>query len=396
MELLLRNKSAKGGIESVTISLNANENVTKFSLNGNEEQVVKTPLFLANRDAYGFEHPLLDEETVQVHEGKAEFFYQSREELFVLPAKILASFIYHSTDLEQIKVAPANDYPLNAKRTCVQYAPTANSKKNQGLDIESFEKLIQKISKQDRFQYYNDFIFNQVVRFEDLNESIDADLLYTGEKDIFLKSLAQEEPIAIRYVSASVGHGAFATRDLKKGEILGIYTGEILLKPRSPIFTMWLGNPVFSLRVDAEFYGNLTRFINHADKKPEFKVDPFYPKKDPKKDILLPNCIYQGHSLFGFNFVTVKASRDIKKDEQLLVYYGNEYWGKKAKYYLTKRNRVICVAEEKNAWIQAPRRADYLLMAQFGVKHARGLLLFRPLIGIFLSIIALGAVHYLL
>jgi hypothetical protein len=92
----------------------------------------------------------------------------------------------------------------------------------------------------------------------------------------------------------------------------------------------------------------------------------------------------------------VKASRDIKKDEQLLVYYGNEYWGKKAKYYLTKRNRVICVAEEKNAWIQAPRRADYLLMAQFGVKHARGLLLFRPLIGIFLSIIALGAVHYLL
>ncbi|KAJ6608603.1 hypothetical protein B0H10DRAFT_2438956 [Mycena sp. CBHHK59/15] len=123
--------------------------------------------------------------------------------------------------------------------------------------------------------------------------------------------------------SAQHGLGAFAAEDIKAGEAIGEYTGELInekeegLHHRTIIHDHSGVNYCFGLEaekdksaittVDAHRIGNPTRFLN--DSMPEE-----------------PNCVALEHQVNGETRLVIFAVEDVKKGEELFLSYGDGYW----------------------------------------------------------------------
>ncbi|MCI5052662.1 MAG: SET domain-containing protein-lysine N-methyltransferase [Simkaniaceae bacterium] len=112
---------------------------------------------------------------------------------------------------------------------------------------------------------------------------------------------------SIRYISDSIGYGAYAERNLPKGEIIGSYVGHIRREGISPYYRFaypYSPNVLDPHYIDA-IDGNFTRFINHSE----------------KANLQVLFCYNEG--LFH---VLLETLREIKKGEQFLYDYGDSYW----------------------------------------------------------------------
>lgn len=127
--------------------------------------------------------------------------------------------------------------------------------------------------------------------------------------------------LSVRFVSDKVGHGLFADKDIKKGELIGEYTGKLIVKTQKDVGNAYLfiypgvyrdaeGNKV-RFRIDAKKQGNALRFANHSDDNTNAEV------------IEIP---YKGRW-----YVAYRASKKIRKDTQILVSYGPYYWKTRGK-----------------------------------------------------------------
>jgi len=134
-------------------------------------------------------------------------------------------------------------------------------------------------------------------------------------------------PIYIKYINKNVGYGVFAERPIRKGEVIGPYTGNVismdeyfnLTGNKGHDYTWKVGsihhiktNEKATMCVDSYKCGNETRFVNHSS--------------DPNAEIY---CVpYKGiwHGVYV-------ASKPIAQDQQILISYGNSYWeGRDYKY----------------------------------------------------------------
>ena len=127
-----------------------------------------------------------------------------------------------------------------------------------------------------------------------------------------------EAPWYMQLVSERVGYGIFAAADFEDGDFIGEYTGIIhdeqsfkALMPFDPNYS-WNINPPANYHnmttkfyVDAKKSCNFARFINHSY-NPNVKPVTIYAKD-------------------GWHIIYV-ACKSIKKDEQILVNYGEGYW----------------------------------------------------------------------
>ncbi|MBS0603575.1 MAG: SET domain-containing protein-lysine N-methyltransferase [Verrucomicrobia bacterium] len=117
----------------------------------------------------------------------------------------------------------------------------------------------------------------------------------------------------VKKVSDVVGHGLFATKDYKKGEVIGHYAGRIVptksIEDDSYAFEMF-ANPFEGHSIEGAEESNATRYINHAPLK-YTNVDTveFFDK--------------------GLPYVIFTARCAIKAGEELLYDYGQGYWEKK-------------------------------------------------------------------
>ena len=115
---------------------------------------------------------------------------------------------------------------------------------------------------------------------------------------------------AIKYIGKNVGYGVFAKEDIPSYSTLGHYMGMYRLdKEIDPnndcTFTF---HPFKLFSIDAKTCGNWTRFMNHAEKGSiNVRAWEFYTKESPF-------------------IVFTSGSRGIKKGEQLLYSYGDDYW----------------------------------------------------------------------
>ncbi|PCI95821.1 hypothetical protein COB11_01100 [Candidatus Aerophobetes bacterium] len=118
-------------------------------------------------------------------------------------------------------------------------------------------------------------------------------------------------PCEIKHISEDVGFGLYALSPVYKGSFLGEYTGLIChgssyYKMNNYLFKYPVKNEAGNdLSIDAEPYGNHTRFINHSFKP---NLDHHY-------------AYHRG--LYHLIFV---ANRDIKEGEQFTFNYGHGYW----------------------------------------------------------------------
>lgn len=121
-------------------------------------------------------------------------------------------------------------------------------------------------------------------------------------------------PVVVRFVDKKLGHGVFAKKNIKAGEMIGDYTG-ILCNMDSIKDTLYSfsypairvdGTEIDNFVIDASEAGNITRFVNHSTHNPNVYVETI-----PYKNIW--------HQVFI-------ASCDINEGEQLFIDYGSGYW----------------------------------------------------------------------
>lgn len=124
----------------------------------------------------------------------------------------------------------------------------------------------------------------------------------------------QNAPMYVKWVSEKVGYGVFADRDIREGDFLGEYVGELRLVNNDAddedLDYAWfytLDAPDSrKLVIDGKKQGNELRFINHSPNPNTAKID-----------------VLGEDGAFHICYIAIK---DIKKGRQLTVSYGDEYW----------------------------------------------------------------------
>ena len=129
-------------------------------------------------------------------------------------------------------------------------------------------------------------------------------------------------PVYVKWCSDEVGYGVFASEDIPAGSLIGEYAGVVALKRfvknktwswRYPSRGDFEGKLKCDLSLDGGIYGNELRFINHSD---DLNTCPI----EVHDGTTWVNCYY--------------ASKDINKDHEVFVSYGENYWKDRAKIIL--------------------------------------------------------------
>jgi len=131
--------------------------------------------------------------------------------------------------------------------------------------------------------------------------------------------------LEIRYINHRMGYGVFATEDITQGKVMEYYTGKVSIISKKDAEGKRYLYKVTNLSsdrmkvIDAQDtrYGNWTRYINHGENS---------------------NCEFVRHQ--GQDNPTVETTRKIKKGEQLLLDYGNEYRFEKPSMQSNRLRRI--------------------------------------------------------
>lgn len=134
-------------------------------------------------------------------------------------------------------------------------------------------------------------------------------------------------PVYIKQIDPKLGFGVFAAEAIEKDAFIGEYTGVVQVPAtnagremhsggyESDFSWYYLDQPEGApeLEINGRLEGNEMRFVNHSN---NFNVD-------------VEHTLIQGQWIIFF-----KAARTIRKDEQLLISYGEEYWGDEYREFL--------------------------------------------------------------
>jgi len=174
---------------------------------------------------------------------------------------------------------------------------------------------ISSLEKEHHFKYTPHLVFEDasletVVKEQCQKQAVPQEALHYGalyEKELHL---GLEIPSKVQWIHPEVGYGLYTTSEIPAGIFVGEYTGLLCCDP--PYYKM--GNYRFhyphlhterQLSIDAEGYGNMTRFINHS---------------------FTPNLTILQAFHGGLYHVILVAAGSIKKGEHLTYNYGHSYW----------------------------------------------------------------------
>lgn len=122
--------------------------------------------------------------------------------------------------------------------------------------------------------------------------------------------LEHEIPVYLKKVNDRVGWGAFALFDLPPGTLLGEYSGVVVQCFGGNSFTIfYTEEDEFGegrLDIDASYWGNEMRFLNHSTQ--------------PNVDII------RSFDEKGIPHILFMTKHSVSKGDQLLIDYGSWYW----------------------------------------------------------------------
>jgi uncharacterized protein len=143
-----------------------------------------------------------------------------------------------------------------------------------------------------------------------LHQAIPKKARHHGNRYAHELLLGYEPPSEILWINDEVGYGLYSSSELLPGAFIGEYTG--LVCTNNPYYKMsnyCFHYPIIesnqALSINAESYGNLTRFINHS----------FTPNLD---------ILHAFHE--GLYHVILVTNRSIKQGEHFTYNYGHSYW----------------------------------------------------------------------
>lgn len=121
-----------------------------------------------------------------------------------------------------------------------------------------------------------------------------------------------QAPLYLAWISDTVGYGVFAETDIKKDDFIGEYFGTLrpIKKGADNLDYSWCYT-LYSFHnqniiIDAKDQGNEMRFVNHSSHPNTIRID-----------------VIDDHDIFHICYI---ANKDIAKDEQLTISYGEEYF----------------------------------------------------------------------
>tara|TARA_X000000368_G_scaffold391628_1_gene355750 strand:+ start:1395 stop:2168 length:774 start_codon:yes stop_codon:yes gene_type:complete len=152
--------------------------------------------------------------------------------------------------------------------------------------------------------------------------------------------------VQVRKTGNGTGWGLFAVgRSVKPGKVIGRYDGEVLSlkmmqqrmakkKRDDDRYVMKLGK---ELHVDAEKYGNVTRFINHRCQG--------------------ANCVVKRKRIYGQEYLGVYAKRRIEIGEEFTFDYGEDFMSNLG-FNCRCAAGAMCRQASRRGSPQAPRRVS--------------------------------------
>ncbi|XP_069775679.1 histone-lysine N-methyltransferase EHMT2-like isoform X3 [Narcine bancroftii] len=133
------------------------------------------------------------------------------------------------------------------------------------------------------------------------------------------------------YRTEKMGWGVRALQDIPQGTFICEYVGEIISDAEADVreddsYLFDLDNKDGEVYcIDARYYGNVSRFINHLC--------------DPN---IIPVRVFMLHQDLRFPRIAFFSSRDIRTDEELGFDYGDRFWDIKCKYFTCQCGSEKC------------------------------------------------------
>lgn len=181
-------------------------------------------------------------------------------------------------------------------------------------DSSSSRKIY--ISINGKVKPYSPQRFSELTKRHGLQVQYLSELIFSDEEILqrFAPSEAHgpqlepdfQPPVYIEFIDDEIGWGLYALCDIEKGGVIGEYTGVVGLVGSGNPYTMFYSPRHEDLIIDATFFGNETRYINHSE---DYNCEFGFTRSSDGLD----------HRLFV-------ATRDIPKGHQILTDYGPKYW----------------------------------------------------------------------
>ena len=271
----------------------------------------------------------------------------------------------------QFKIKPSAIFQNLNTNDSIYFSIHSDQLAKETIQITQLEKLISELGRYP-FKFINSLLIDEELKINDLPSTVDGDFLYEADTNL-IKLINQPcvfEAFELRYISPKIGFGVFCRKKITKEEQVCFYGGKkYRSKEANENYAFKHQLDALNMYIDAQKFGNLARFINHAP-KPSGHQDPF---------LLEANLTSATHYLQGIEVVVFSANRDIQPGEQLLVDYGKNFFRARPAYRFTKQTKAIDSIKKIIAYNSTQSIAQLRIMANHGVKSAVRFLLLRAL-----------------
>lgn len=371
--LILRNHHPKSEVQQLSFNLKTGQFLTEDKK-------------LITRDAIEtqlkFTHPILTEKTLtQIKPDHYSYTYANDAEFYLALRYIYASLLQATNPNKCFfHIKPTEQFFTDTKSYRFFFSSHGKKVARQYLTLSQFNAMMTEIYAKT-FQYCNQVFVDEKLSRRDLPPTMDADALYQESNDFQSSDhQASLEQYELRYINSKVGFGVFARKDIKKGTLIAQYCGKYM--PHKIAYQNYSYQPGkengFNLMLDAQLYGNISRFINHA---PEPDTDTH------ENSYLCANLIAENHILYGNRRIMLIADRDIKQGEQLLSYYGEDYFSISENIYGMCKNGDVMDIKHRQIKDNYSQLKVYLsIFARYGNRRAQWSLFKRPLIVLIICI----------
>jgi hypothetical protein len=360
--ITLTNQNTHAAIATVLIDI-----TSKMCMLDNKQEIHLSRL----RNAADFSHPLLEEPVNLAPNPTFHYEYSNVDALLHTAIYVYAILLrVDNPSLCKFTIKPSPQFPKAPSPETFYFSMDKKKKAAEQISLKQLESLVSQMTGL-AFHFSEDVFINDTFTIDDLPTSIDGDALYYTDTHLIslLTSSASFRDYELRYITPDIGCGVFAKSRIKKGEIIGFYTGlKTAHKPLTLKYAFQNNSDLLHMYLDAIQHGNMTRFINHA---PNHTSSP--------QQLSTANIEAVSYFLNGIEFILYSAKRKINDGEQLLVSYGKNFFQDIPIRYFRKNGELT--KPNKNPWTNAGKKLNHIrIMANIGINQAQTYLLVRALI----------------
>lgn len=273
------------------------------------------------RKNFLFCHPLLEQKKVTPIQGVLHYEYCNIEGLFNSAIFVYSSLLsLDNPNLYQFKINPSPLFEYLSSPTTFFFTSKSTKYAQEKIEKKTLNALVAELSESP-FLFSETPFIHSTFTIDDLPDVVDGDWLLTKTlcPNALFKNQKPSNYFDIRYISPLIGLGIFTRVPIKNNEAVFCYVGEQSIHDlANKSYAFIPRKDVLNISIDARESGNLSRFVNHAQKSAK--------KTNSNDNSLTANLTAESFYVHGMQILVYTASKDIYQGEQLFVDYGPNYF----------------------------------------------------------------------